>query len=224
MAKIPAAGLALTAAVLLASCGGGGNASNPASQQKLQSARMPSQPMDIPSTMLSGTDSSGNLYTVTYSSTSGGMAMFGGQNASSSLISLTVAENGTVIATEDSTAYYLTNPYSPLGLSGMSNGVAWTAGITGSSLVPTMLTVGDSGTLYSFTYMDGMGTTIGSLTETYTVTADSPTAVFFNVDAAGTINGVQETETLTYAVAQDGTVQGLVQAQITVNGTTLTFK
>jgi len=68
-----------------------------------------------------------------------------------------------------------------------------------------------------------MGTTIGSLTETYTVTADSPTAVFFNVEAAGSINGVQETETLTYAVAQDGTVQALVQAQITVNGTTLTF-
>jgi len=34
---------------------------------------------------------------------------------------------------------------------------------------------------------------------------------------------VQETETLTYAVAKDGTVQGLVQAQITVNGMTLTF-
>jgi hypothetical protein len=54
-----------------------------------------------------------------------------------------------------------------------------------------------------------MGNTIGSLTET--------------IDAAGTINGVQETETLAYSVASDGTVQGLVQAQITVNGTTLTF-
>jgi len=221
--KIRAAGMSLTAAVVLAGCGGGGGGSSPAPQQNLQTARMPSQPMDIPSTMLSATDSSGNVYTVTYSSTSGGMAMFGGQNASTSMIAITIAENGAVIATEDSTAYYLTNPYSLLGLSGMSNGAAWTARVTGSSLVPTMLTVGDSGTLYSFMYLDGMGNTIGSLTETYTVNADSPTAVFFNVEAVGSINGVQETETLTYAVAKDGTVQGLVQAQITVNGMTLTF-
>ena len=48
-----------------------------------------------------------------------------------------------------------------------------------------------------------MGNTIGSLTKTYTVTADSPTAVFLNIDAAGSINGVQETETLTYSVASD---------------------
>ena len=221
--KFPAPTLSLITAVVLAGCGGGGSGSNPVPQQNLQSARMPAQPMDIPSTMLSATDSSGNVYTVSYSVTSGGMAMFGGQNASTSMIALSVSENGTVVATEDSTAYYLTNPYSPLGLSGMSNGAAWTASITGSSLVPTMLNVGDSGTLYSFTYMDGMGTTIGSLTETYTVTADSPTAVFFNVMAAGSINGVQETETLTYAVAKDGTVEGLVRAQLTVNGTTLTF-
>jgi hypothetical protein len=152
------------------------------------------------------------------------MATFNGQSASASMIALTVSENGAVVATEDSTAYYLTNPYSPLGLSGTTSGVAWTAVINGgSSLVSTMLTVGDSGTLYSFTYMDGMGNTIGSLTENYTVTADSPTALFLNIDAAGSINGVQETETLTYAVASDGTVQALVQAQITVNRTTLTF-
>src|SRR6516165_5042998 len=155
--KIRAASLSLTAAVVLAGCGGGGGGSSPAPQQNLQTARMPSQPMDTPSTMLSATDSSGNVYTVTYSSTSGGMAMFGGQNANTSMIALTVSENGAVIATENSTAYYLTNPYSLLGLSGMSNGAAWTARVTGSSLVPTMLTVGDSGTLYSFIYLDGMG-------------------------------------------------------------------
>jgi hypothetical protein len=68
-----------------------------------------------------------------------------------------------------------------------------------------------------------MGSNIGSLTETYTVTADSPNALLLNIDAAGSINGVQETETLTYSVASDGTVQALVRAQITVNGTTLTF-
>jgi len=221
--KLRAAHLSLITALAIGGCGGGGGGSNPAPQQNLQAARTPSQPMTIASTTLSATDGSGNSYTITYSSTPGGMAMFNGQNANTSMIALTVAKNGTVVATEDSTAYYLANPYSPLGLSGTTSGVAWTAVITGSSLVPTMLTVGTSGSLYTFVYRDGMGNTIGSLTETYTVTADSPTALFLNIDAAGTINGVQETETLTYAVASDGMVQGLVQAQITFNGTTLTF-
>jgi hypothetical protein len=221
--KLRAAHLSLLTVLAIAGCGGGGGGSNPAPQQNLQSARAPSQPMTIPSTTLSATDGSGNTYTINYSSTPGGMAMFNGQSASTSMIALTVSENGAVVATEDSTAYYLANPYSPLGLSGTTSGVAWTAAITGSSLVPTMLTVGESGSLYSFIYRDGMGNTIGSLTETYTVTADSPSALFLNIDAAGSINGVQETETLTYSVASDGTVQALVQAQITFNGTTLTF-
>jgi hypothetical protein len=68
-----------------------------------------------------------------------------------------------------------------------------------------------------------MGINLGSVTETYTVTADSPTAVFLNINAVGTVNGVQESETLTYSIGSDGTVQALVQAQITLNGTTVTF-
>jgi hypothetical protein len=217
--------LSVISALMTAGCGGGGGGSNsPAPQQNLQSARAPSQPMDIPATMLTATDSSGNTYTINYSNTPGGMATFNGQTASTSMISLTVSENGAVVATEDSTEYYLTSPYSLLGLSGTTGGVAWTAVVTGSSPIPTMLTVGTSGSLYSYVYRDGMGNTIGSLTETYTVTADTTTALFLNIDAAGTINGVQETETLTYLVASDGTVPALVEAKITVNGTTLTFQ
>lgn len=179
--------------------------------------------MDTTSTTLTATDGSGNTWTVTYSSTTGGMAMFNGQNANTSAIGLTISENGTVVATEDSTAYYLVSPYSPLGLSGTTSGTAWSAIITSYTPLPSTLTVGSSGPLSSATYYDGMMNIIGSLTETYTVTANSPMSLFLNIDAAGSINGVQETETLTYSVASDGTVQGLVQAQITINGTTLTF-
>jgi len=149
--------------------------------------------------------------------------MFNGQSANTSAIALTISENGAVVSTEDSTAYYLTNPYSPLGLSGTTNGTAWTATITSYTPLPSTLTVGASGQLDSATYTDGMGNNIGSLTETYTVTGDDPDALFLNVDGAGSVNGVQEAETLTYAVASDGTLQGLVQVQITVNGSTLTF-
>ena len=212
-------------ALVMTGCGGGGgSSSNPPPQQNLQSARAPAEPMSISSTTLTATDSSGNNWSVTYSSTPGGMAMFNGQNADTSMIALTISENGAVVATEDSTAYYLASPYSPLGLSGTTSGTAWTAVISGYTPLPSTLTVGGSGALLSATYYDGMNNTMGSLTETYTVTANSPTALFLNIDAAGSINGVQETETLTYSIASDGTVGALVQAQITVNGTTLTFK
>lgn len=219
--KIFAAGLTVIGVLAISGCGGG--SSSPTPQQNLQSARAPSQPMGTPSTTLTATDSGGNSWSVTYSETPGGMAMFNGQNATTSAIALTISENGAVVATEDSTAYYLTNPYSPLGLSGTTNGVAWTAVVNSYTPLPSMLTVGASGPVGSFTYYDGMMNNIGSLTETYRVTADSPTALFLNIDAAGTINGVQETETLTYSIASDGTVAALTQAQITVNGTTLTF-
>lgn len=220
---VPKMRAALLLTVLVtAGCGGGGS-SNPAPQPNLKSAMAPAQPMDVSSTTLTATDSSGNTYTVVYSSAPGGMAMFNGQNASTSTIGLTISENGAVLATEDSTAYYLTTPYSPLGLSGTTSGTAWTAVINSYTPLPSTLTVGGSGALSSATYYDGMMTAIGSLTETYTVTEDSPTDLFLNIDAAGTINGVQETETLTYSIASDGTVQALVQAQVTVNGTTLTF-
>jgi len=222
--KIRAAHLGVITALLITGCGGGGSGgSAPAAQQNLQSASAPSQPLSVSATTLTVTDSSGNSWSATFSSTPGGTGMFNGQSANTSAIALTISENGAVVSTEDSTAYYLTNPYSPLGLSGTTNGTAWTATITSYTPLPSTLTVGASGQLDSATYTDGMGNNIGSLTETYTVTGDDPDALFLNVDGAGSVNGVQEAETLTYAVASDGTLQGLVQVQITVNGSTLTF-
>jgi hypothetical protein len=222
VSKISAAYFSVMSLLIIAGCGGGGS-NSPTPQQNLQSARAPSQPMTIASTTLTATDSSGNTWTATYSETPGGVAMFNGQNATISAISLTVSENGAVVATEDSTAYYLTSPYSPLGLSGTTSGTAWTAVVNSFTPLPSTLTVGASGPLGSFTYYDGMMNNIGSLTETYTVTAGSPSALFLNIDAAGMINGVQETETLTYSIASDGTLSALTQVVITVNATTYTF-
>jgi hypothetical protein len=216
--------LFVVGALMMAGCGGGGSGSDsPAPQQNLQSATAPAEPIAIPSTTLTATDSSGNSWSATYSSTPGGSATFNGQTANTSAIALTISENGTVVATEDSTAYYLANPYSPLGLSGTTSGTAWTATITGYTPLPSTLTVGMSGQLDSVTYTDGMGNNIGSLTETYTVTAESPTTLLLTINAAGSVSGVQETETLTYSVASDGTIEALVQVQITGNGTNITF-
>jgi len=212
----------VTAAVT--SCGGGGGSSGTAPAQNLHAANSPAQPMEIASTTLTATDTSGNTWTVTYSAAAGGMAMFNGQNANTTVIGLTVSENGTVIATEDSTAYYLSNPYSPLGLVGTTNGTAFMFLITSFTPLPSTLTVGDSGPLFSGTYYDGTGMNVtGSLTETYTVTADSPTAVFLNINGTGSNNGSQISETEVFSVTNSGAVT-LVEVKLAVNGETLDFK
>jgi len=222
---------AVVSALLVAGCGGGGGSSaeNSAqnsvqsSPQNLQTAKAPSQPMNVTSGKLTATDASGNTWTATYSSAPGGMATFNGQSANTSVIALTVSKNGVTAVTEDSTAYYLSNPYSPLGLSGTTSGVSFRYLTTGYTPFPSTLKVGGSGPGSSGTYYDAAGNVIGSLTQTYTVTADSPNALFLNVDAAGSINGAKETETITYSVTASG-VPTLVKLQISVNGTTLTFQ
>jgi hypothetical protein len=54
---------------------------------------------------LMATDSSGNSRTATYSSLPGGMASFNGHSANTSVVALPVSENGTVLATQNSTEY-----------------------------------------------------------------------------------------------------------------------
>jgi hypothetical protein len=90
--------------------------------QNLESAPAPAEPLNIPSATMP-TNSGGNSYTVIYSQTpNNGTTMFDGKEANSSTISLTITENGSPILTEIDTAYYLQNPYQPLGLSLSSKG------------------------------------------------------------------------------------------------------
>jgi hypothetical protein len=217
--------LVVASASMTGGCGGGGSdysSSNPQPTQNLQSATPPAQPWTIPSTTLTATDSSGNTYSLTVSNSPGGSMTFNGQVADTSVLALSLSENGVAVSTDDTTAYYLTDPYSPLGLSGTTNGVAWTAVVTSYTPFPTTLTVGSSGSLMSANYEDSMGNVIGGLTETYTVTADTPSDLLLNIDASGSVNGTSVTETLTYSITSTG-VLSLAQAQITVNGVTLAF-
>jgi hypothetical protein len=210
---------------LTGGCGGGGSSSSlsPQPMQNLQSANTPSEPWSISSTTLTAADSSGNTYTLSVSNTPDGSMTFNGQIADTSVLALTLAENGAAVSTDDTTAYYLTDPYSPLGLSGTTNGVAWTAVVTSYTPFPATLTVGSSGSVISANYEDTMGNVIGGLTETYTVTADTPSDLLLNLNASGSVNGTSVAETLTYSIASTGGLT-LAQAQITVNGATLTFQ
>jgi len=149
------------------------------------------------------------------------MATFNGQSTNTSVVSLTASEEtSTVGITVSTTEYYLSNPYSPLGVVGTTNGVPFTFLYTSYTPLPSTLTVGASGPLASGTYYDASGTVIGSLTQTYTVTADSSTAVDLDINAAGSLNGVPETETLSYSITASG-VATLNAAQLAINGTTV---
>jgi hypothetical protein len=191
--------------------------------QNLDTAPAPQEPFNIPSAMLTAT-SGANNFTATYSQTSNnGTTMFDGQAAHSSTISLTITENGSTIGTEVSTAYYLESPYEPLGLSGTVNGTAYKFLFTSTNPYPSTLTVGSSGPLGSGTYyLSGTNNAVGSLTETYSVTALNSSYLLLTTHGSGTVNGSSVNETITYAVNSSGTV-ALQSVQLTVNGAALTF-
>lgn len=187
---------------LLSACGGGSgggsqqSAPPPASGtttqvQNLKAAPAPQEPFNIPSATMTAGTYNGNSYTAIYSQTpNNGTVMFAGQAAHSSTISLTISENGSTIATEVSTAYYLESPYVPLGLSGTAGGTAYTFLFTSTDPLPSTLTVASSGQLGSGTYyVSGTNTAIGSLTETYSVTEDGSSDLILITNSSGTVNG-----------------------------------
>jgi hypothetical protein len=216
--------LVTTLLLALAACGGGGSSSTPPPQQNLQSARAPQQPYNIQSTTLTAMDGSGNTYTAMVSQTpNSGTVNFNGQMAYSSVLAITILENGVTVVTETTTDYYLESPYTPLGISGSTNGNGWVFIFDSVDPLPTTLMVGDSGPLGSGTYYDAVtNAPLGSLTSTYSVTANDPTTLLLNVYGSGMLNGNQESSTITYNVDAAGNV-ALSSVQVTVNGQTLTF-
>jgi hypothetical protein len=219
--------------VALTSCGGGGggggmstnaSAPQPTQPQILQSAPAPQQPFDIPSTTLTAS-SGGKSYTAIYSETpNNGTTMFDGQVANSSTISLTVTENGAPIATEIDTAYYLENPYQPLGMSISASGGQFDFLYNSTDPLPSTLIAGTSGPLGSGTYYvvntnDGSG----SLTETYSVTAwNNSSTLLLATSATGTLNGQMVNETITYVLTPSSSPI-LSSVEVIVKGTQLTF-
>ena len=195
--------------------------SSPTPQNQV-SVPAPPEPFTIDLTTL-GVTSGGNSYAGTYSETpNSGTTMFDGQEANSSTISLTITENGSPIVTEIETAYYLENPYQPLGLTLSYNGEQFDFLYKSTNPLPSTLIVGGSGPLGSGTFYDvNTNNAIGSLTETYSVTS-SDTWILLNTYATGTVNGQSISETISYVI-NGGEATGVASVEILVNGTTLSF-
>jgi hypothetical protein len=192
--------------------------------QNLESAPAPAEPFIIDPTTLAAS-SGGNSYAGTYTETPNkGTTMFDGQEANSSTISLTITENGTPIVTEIETAYYLENPYQPLGLTLSYNGGQFDLLYNSTNPLPSTLTVGGSGPLGTGTYYAvNTNNAIGSLTETYSVSVTSTGSfVLLNTYATGTVNGQSISQTISYAL-NSGEAVGVASVEILVNGTTLHF-
>ncbi len=220
--------------IALSACGGGGGGvgsamqSSPPSEtslplQNLESAPAPVEPFNVPSATMT-TSSGGNSYTAIYSETpNNGTTMFDGQEANSSTISLTITENGSPIVAEIDTAYYLENPYQPLGLTLSSNGGKFEFLYNSINPLPSTLTVGGSGPLGSGTYyVVNTNSAIGSLTETYSVASNNAGTVLLTTYATGTVNGQSISQTISYVV-NGGEAMGVASVEIQLNGTTVHF-
>lgn len=198
--------------------------SNSSATQQMNSAPRPSEPFSIPSTTLTAS-ANGNTYSLIYSvTTNSGSTSFDGQMAQSSALVATVAENGTTIGTQTTTAYYLTSPYVPLGFSGTANGTAFEVIFNSINPYPSTLMVGESGTLASGTfYTPGSNAAIGSLSVTYAVEANNSSTLLLKVSSSATVATNPLPEVIAYAVDASGHMS-LSSIQITLNGVTLTFK
>jgi hypothetical protein len=223
-----------------AGCGGGGSgndmtAADPMgncmsmscgmpSMSHMNSAPRPQEPFALPPTTLTAS-ANGNSYRLTYSLTANsGTTMFDGQMANSASIVLTVLENGTTVATENATAYYLTSPYTPLGLAGTVNGTAFEIIFSSIDPYPATFTVGDSGPLASGTfYAAGTNTALGSLTITYSVEANNSSTLLLKVSSSATLAGNPLPDVIAYAVDASGHTT-LSSVEVTLNGMTLMFR
>jgi hypothetical protein len=202
----------------LSACGGS-SSSRPASQ--LESAPAPAQPFNIPMSHLIGLYS----YYMTYSEAANtGTTSFRGQVAHSATSSLAVFNGNETVLAQMKTEYFLANPYAPLGLAGLSSAVSYVLVYNSVTPLPAVLQVNDSGPLVSGTYYQpGTNTSIGSLTETYSVTGYNSTPLELSISATGILNGAPISQTVSYTVDATGNVN-LSSFQFTpAGGTTLYF-
>ena len=223
---------------VLSGCGGGGggasNSSSPvnAAPKNIQRVQSPSLPIYVAGVTFKAKGSGGTLWSATYSSTAAGTSMFNQQVAYATAVSFTVSQGATVVDGESVTEFALMNPFSPLGsavgFSGLPGRLS-IRNVTSYTPLPSVLSVGDSGTLLS-----GSTNNCCAFSESYTVTEGSPTAVNLNIQRNFPDFGIEHGEasltglysgssTMTYAVTDSG-VATLIKILVTINGNTLTFQ
>ncbi len=228
-------------AALTAGCGGGGGSAASPSMATLAAANLSSAPGETAmATYRQGAHkyilkagNAGNSYTLQMSRVpNAGTTRFNGAApAYSGVDTVTLAENGAVIANTVSTDYFLLNPYVPLGRvssTGSPYGV-----VTSSVPLPATFDVGSSGSMDSLSYYHDstMSALDANEAVTYSVKAHDTTTLLVcldstitNVTAQGTADDlVDDGESDCYREDAAGNAT-LVSVSLTVNGATLTFE
>ena len=243
--------------VVLSACGGGGgevgSSSSISAMPSMDPMPMPMTPMPMPMNMqaapgeealvgylrtphqqMLSAESSGRSYSLDVNSApSSGTTKFNGSApAYSTANNLTVTQSQAAapLASRVTTAYYLMNPYVPLG-SASSSGSPY-AVVTNYLPFPTVLRVGTSGMVDNLTYYHDstMSTMDANETVEYAIRANDSATLFLclsdtvsNVTAHGTADGLANgAETDCYTVDAKGHA-ALSSITLTVNGTTLRF-
>jgi hypothetical protein len=223
----------------LSACGGGvvgvqGDSSNAPLSSAPGEAAIVNYLQEAHQYTLNATDSSGNRYTIQFSSQpNAATATFDGEaGAHSTTETLTLEKNGTDITTSISTSYYFLNPYVPLGKT-FSNGKPYGL-VTSSTPLPATFNVGSTGPVDDLTYYHDSTMAIidANETGTYSVETDNSTDLRMclsfavsDVTLVGTADDLApDTEIDCYTVDASGTAT-LVSIALTVTtGETLTFQ
>lgn len=184
------------------------------------------------SATLHATDSSGNSWTLQYSSTAnaGSFTFNGTSNAHTTVDTITLLKNGAQFGSNTSNSYFLLNPYVPLGKVSMS-GTPY-AVVTSSFPLPATVTVGNSGAFDNLTYYHDSTKAVvdADETATYSVAANNATtllmcfnSVIANVTQQGMTDGMAAgTETDCYTVDASGNAT-IFSITVTAAGVTIKF-
>jgi hypothetical protein len=222
------------AALLLVGCGGGGGGSSTPPPPNLSSAPGEAAMNAFLQANHQGTlnaTNGANTFSAQYSfKPNPGTTTFNGVTANSAVRTVTLYENGVLLANSVSTGYFELSPYVPLGQT-FSSGSPY-AVVTAFTELPGTLTVGGSGAFESDVYYHDstMGVIDANETDTYSVSANNSTTLFLciqsvisGVTASGTSDGLaDDTETDCYTIDSAGNTN-LATIAITVNGVTLNF-
>jgi hypothetical protein len=247
----------LPSIVVLTACGGGGgevgNSSSMSAMPSMDPMPMTPMPMPMPMNMqaapgeaalvgylrtahqqMLSAESSGHSYSLDVSSApSSATTKFNGSAPAYSTVNnrtITQSHAAAPLASRVTTAYYLMDPYVPLG-SASSSGSPY-AVVTNYLPFPTTLRVGTSGMVDNLTYYHDstMSTMDANETVEYAIRANDSATLFLclsdtvsNVTAHGTADGLANgAETDCYTVDAKGHA-ALSSITLTVNGTTLSF-
>lgn len=215
--------VSLVFALALGACGGGSSSSTSNLESAAGNSAMQAFYTAASTTTLTGTDNSGNTYSLTSVVTpSSGTTTFNAQTVYSATITTTLTVNGTP-TTAALYSYFLENPFTPEGSEQANN--SYEEVITPSATIPSTVSVGNTGTLAtSTTYNVASGNIDGTTTYSYVVNALNANALdlclirAFVANPGNADNLSTTTETDCYAITAAGAAS--YASTIVISGST----